>query len=311
MIKTPLIRALKGQGLKAASEYHEGSEAQVAAARAATANVLVEEHLWLVDRILSRTAAGFPSHVDRADLWAAGVLGLVEASQRFDPAHGVPFDRFASARVRGEILEATRLRDLAPRRLRRSLRELSTAQQTLSAQLGRAPEVEELAWHMGRDVESVTALLVDAARTADAVSLDAPARGDDQGSEGAGAALPELGAGPAEQLEDSEMLGSIREAVEHLPSPLLEIVVRSYWDGDRLADIAADMGVTTQRVAQYRQEAIVALTAWFSRLYEEITPPAESAPGRARRMAFCSEMAARSTWRSRLTRDAAKAAETA
>src|SRR5215216_1441254 len=88
---------------------------------------LVNEHLWLVDRLARQTARKLPSYVDRSELWSAGALGLVDAARRYDPTQKVPFAAYATARVRGEMLETARQADLAPRRLRRSLRELSEA----------------------------------------------------------------------------------------------------------------------------------------------------------------------------------------
>lgn len=297
MTTSSLTRALSG---RAFSRPVDGSvrERRVTAARHAGTNALIQEHLWLVDRILSRTAASFPAHVERSDLWSAGVLGLVEAAQRFDPDKGVPFDRYASARVRGEILEATRSRDLAPRRLRRRIRELAQTTQRLNAELGRDVTVEELAAELDLTVDELLDLREAADNLSDTTSLDLPV-GESGVSRGE---LLDGGADtdPAALLEDRELHGTVRDAVQALPSPLLEIVVRSYWNGERLADIADDMGVTPQRVAQYRAEAITAMTAWFSRLYDGLTPPADTAPGRARRVAFAAEMASRSTWRARL-----------
>ena len=254
---------------------------------------LVTGHLWLVDRLAANAARRYPSHVDRRDLWSAGVLGLVEASRRYDPSTGVPFASFASARVRGEIIDQARSRDMASRRLRQVLRLVVRASDFLAQHLGRTATLDEIAQATGIPLETVRSALDELAAITDVQSLDEPSTANDN-------ALVAREDEPADQLTEAELLGTVRDAVDQLPEPLRTIVMRSYWDGARLQDIADDMNVTFQRVAQYRNEALVALNAWFSHLYDELDDPDADAPGKARRAAFCATMAARSTWRSRL-----------
>ena len=254
---------------------------------------LVTEHLWLVDRLAANAARRYPAHTDRHELWSAGVLGLVEASRRYDPAAGVPFAAFASARVRGQIIDQVRSRDMASRRLRRILRVVVRASEFLAQHLGRAPTIEEISKASGMPLEMVRGALDDLAALADPASLDEAGPAADH-------ALVDMAPDPGDQLAETELLGTLREAVDRLPEPLRSIVRRSYWDGARLQDIANDMGITFQRVAQYRAEALAALNAWFSQLYEELGGPAEQGPGQARRAAYCSQMALSSSWRARL-----------
>lgn len=254
---------------------------------------LVTEHLWLVDRLAANAARRYPAHTDRHELWSAGVLGLVEASRRYDPNEGVPFAAYASARVRGQIIDQVRSRDLASRRLRRVLRVVVRASDFLAQHLGRAPTLEEISQASGMPLEMVREALDDLAMLTDPASLD-------ESSPGIDAALVDRSDDPGDQLAETELLGALREAVERLPEPLRAIVTRSYWEGARLQDIATDMGITFQRVAQYRSEALTALNAWFSQLYEELGPPDDRGPGRARRAAYCSTMSLHSSWRARL-----------
>ncbi len=256
---------------------------------------LVTEHLWLVDRLAANAARRYPAHTDRNELWAAGVLGLVEASRRFDPNEGVPFASYASARVRGQIIDQVRSRDLASRRLRRILRVVVRASEFLAQHLGRAPTIEEIAQASGMPLEMVRSALDDLTALSDPASLD-------ESGPGADAMLVDRADDPGDQLAEAELVGTVREAVDRLPEPLRTIVMRSYWDGTRLQDIAEDMGITFQRVAQYRAEALTALNAWFSHLYEdELHSTGEArGPGQARRTAYCATMATNSTWRARL-----------
>lgn len=265
------------------------------------AQQLVEEHLWLVDRMVGQAARRFPRYVERSELWSAGVLGLVEAARRYTPSYNVPFAAYASARVRGEMMSSMRSGDIAPRRLRASLRELTAVVESLTQELGRVPTLAEVATAAGIDVEVVRSRMYSAAKLK-TTSLDdesSPAQGDQ--------ALTTTSTEPSERLNDREMLGALREAVSELPEPLKSILVRSNWNNERLVDIAADMGISFQRVAQYRVEAITALAAWFATLYEAVPAPDPSLPGAVRRAAYCAALASQSTWRARL--DAGKSAD--
>jgi len=195
--------------------------------------------------------------------------------------------------VRGEIIDQARSRDMASRRLRQVLRLVVRASDFLAQHLGRTATLEEIAQATGIPLDTVRTALDELASITDVQSLDEPSTATDN-------ALVAREAEPADQLTEAELLGTVRDAVDQLPEPLRTIVMRSYWDGSRLQDIAQDMNITFQRVAQYRNEALVALNAWFSHLYDEIDDPDADAPGKARRAAFCATMAARSTWRSRL-----------
>jgi RNA polymerase sigma factor for flagellar operon FliA len=271
-----------------------GTEVQLPGVDEPVLSELVEDHLWLVDRIATQAARRFPRYVDRGDLWSAGVLGLVEAARRYDPTYNVPFAAYASARVRGEMLESVRAGDIAPRRLRRSLRELSAVVETLTQQLGRVPSLAEVADAAGIDVDAMRSRVHSAAKLS-TTSLD-----DDSSSSASEAALATLHTEPSEKLTQRELIGAVREAVSELPEPLKTILVRTHWNNERLVDVAADMGISFQRVAQYRVEAITALAAWFATLYDAVPTPDAGLPGAVRRAAFCASLAANSTWRARL-----------
>src|SRR5437660_2289341 len=105
----------------------------------------IEQHLPLVQHVVFQVAVHFPRHVDREELARAGALGLIEAAHRYDPARGVPFERFAAQRIRGAILDAVRAADWAPRSLRNAARSVDTTRQRLANDLGRAPTLAEMA----------------------------------------------------------------------------------------------------------------------------------------------------------------------
>lgn len=266
---------------------------------------LVESHLYLVQHIVNQLASRYPRHIDRSELWSAGAAGLVDASRRYDPATGVPFSRYASIRIRGAIIDSTRTRDWATRSLRREMRTLSTAASEFEQQHGRSATTSELAELLGLTVDEV-ASLQSAAQTASLLHLDQPVGpAPDDGT--FGDRIPELVTDhlPAEAIEQQELVGTVRTAVEMLPDVQRLVVEAYFFDGRLLRDIADELGVTEARVSQIRSEALTAIQAYFSDAFGDVPPVARTAPGVRQRAAFVANVAAASTWRSRLEAGAA------
>lgn len=261
------------------------------------ANDLVEEHLYLVQHVVNQVAVRYPRHVDRQELWAAGAAGLVDASRRYDPSTEVPFARYASIRIRGAIIDSTRSRDWATRSLRRRARELADVAHRIEQEQGSAPTVTELADALGVSEDDVRERQ-QASRRATLLQLDQPVSDGDGGMDTLESMLPDdaVDRAPAEALEERELLGTVRVAVEHLDSPHREVVERCFFGGELLQDIATSLGVTEARVSQIRTEAITAMRAWVATRYDGVPAVAANAPGARRRASYLASMQAHTTW---------------
>ena len=121
-------------------------------------NARIEANLPLVKHVVFQVAVHFPRHVDREELARAGALGLVEAARRYDESRGVPFERFAAQRIRGAILDSVRAADWAPRSVRLLARRLESTEQQLASELGRVPNVDEMAQALGVSHEELARL---------------------------------------------------------------------------------------------------------------------------------------------------------
>jgi len=120
--------------------------------------------------------------------------------------------------------------------------------------------------------------------------------------ESLGDALPELDVEslPEESFTRREMLGTLRTAIEFLPSPQRDVVERYYLNGEMLQDIAASMGVTEARVSQVASEAINAIRAYMKQLYDGVPEVPDNAPGKRNRAAYLGTMSTHTTWRGRI-----------
>lgn len=258
---------------------------------------LVTEHLDLVQQVVARVAARFPQHVDRSELWNAGALGLVDAARRYDPTMGIPFPRYAAVRIRGAIIDATRSRDWASRSTRRRMRELREAAEDLRARHGREPERHELAEALDVDLRELAGIEA-AGRASALLHLDQPLAAPDAdmtlGDLVTESTVDHL---PDEQLEQRELIGTLRVAVRHLPPVQREVIERYYSRGEYLREIADRLGVTEARVSQIRSEALQAMRAYFATTFDGVPAVEETAPGRRARTAFLQEMHRDSTLR--------------
>src|SRR6056297_334872 len=111
-------------------------------------NILMENYLRIVKYTADRIYAKLPDKVELDDLVSAGIFGLMDAIDAFDPTRGVKFETYCSARIRGSILDELRSMDWVPRLVRSRAHKLNSALQSLEAELGRKPTEKELAKRM-------------------------------------------------------------------------------------------------------------------------------------------------------------------
>ena len=118
-------------------------------ARPSLRNRLVLQYAPLVKYVAGRLRTRMPESVDPDDLVSDGVLGLMDAIERFEPARGLSFQTFAVPRIRGAIIDGMRSMDFVPRSVRDKLRTVQRAQVALEERLGRVPEDAEVAREVG------------------------------------------------------------------------------------------------------------------------------------------------------------------
>jgi RNA polymerase sigma factor for flagellar operon FliA len=111
----------------------------------------MENYLHLVKYSAERICVKLPDKVELDDLIQAGIFGLKDALEAYDPERGVKFETYCAPRIRGSILDELRSMDWVPRLVRARAHQLSRAMQTLEAELGRIPTEQELAEELELD----------------------------------------------------------------------------------------------------------------------------------------------------------------
>jgi RNA polymerase sigma factor for flagellar operon FliA len=213
---------------------------------------LVLHYTPLVKQVAARVAVGLPSSVDRADLVSAGIVGLLEAIERFDANRGAPFESYAMARIRGAIVDELRAADWVPRSVRAKARAIEAAYQEVEARLHRVPTDEELAAAAGLTVEQLHIALSEISATGLVALDEATALGD---------VLADRAEGPAGVLEQVETREVLAAAVNRLPQRERAVLVHHYVEGLTLAQIGDGLGVTESRISQIHAKALIHLRA--------------------------------------------------
>jgi RNA polymerase sigma factor for flagellar operon FliA len=215
---------------------------------------LVMAHVELVRTMAHQLRRRLPPQVELGELVSAGVLGLIDAATRYQPALGVPFDAYARRRVHGAMLDALRRLDSVPRSVRRFQREAEHATASLRQSLGREPEAEDIAARLGIDAAEYDRMLDE---------LRSTELGVGRTSRGSDGRLVELAldgeGGPYVQLERQELRRRLARALGQLPERERQILALSYVEELTLAEIGRVFGVTESRVSQLRTQAVLRL----------------------------------------------------
>ncbi|MCL4290709.1 MAG: RNA polymerase sigma factor WhiG [Thermoleophilia bacterium] len=224
---------------------------------------LVLTYAPLVKYVAGRLGAGLPAHVDESDLVSYGLLGLIDAIERYDPGRDVKFETYAISRIRGSIIDELRSLDWVPRSVRSRARAIEKAIAQLEAQLLRAPTDEEIAAKLGVSEEDLDESLLEISRSSIGALDELWA--SPTGSGDAVALVDTLedphAVAPGGQLEASEIKELVGEAIASLPEREKLVITLYYYEELTLREIGEVLGVTESRVSQLHTKAILRLKA--------------------------------------------------
>jgi RNA polymerase sigma factor for flagellar operon FliA len=230
----------------------------------------VEAGLPFVEALARRMASTMPHSIDISDLVQDGVIGLIDAANRFDDSRGIKFETFAERRIRGAMIDALR-KDAWPRGVRRVRRELEAAREKLRATLGHEPSLADLAQAIGSDEKRLGKTIV-RINTIESTSPFSNADSVDE-SQLPAVLVPAEPERPDLQYEKDEVKNRVRNAIATLPVREQRVIALYYYNEVTMKDIGAELGVNESRVSQLHARAIRRLR---EALGAEITPVAAS-----------------------------------
>lgn len=223
---------------------------------------LILEHTHLIRYVAGRIAMRLPSHISLDDLMSAGVLGLIDAVDKFDTSKKVMFKTYAEFRIRGAILDELRAMDWVPRSIRKKSSQLENVYNQLQHRLGRPASDEEVAQEMNVSLEQFHQLL-DEVKGVNLLSID------DQDSplsqldteQVMNALGKEDTDDPLSMLGLAELRSQVAEAIKQLPEKEKLVVSLYYYDELTMREIGEVLGYTESRISQMHTKAILRLRA--------------------------------------------------
>ena len=219
----------------------------------------------LVKFVAGRVAVGLPQHVEQADLVSYGVIGLIDAIERFDPVRQVKFETYAIPRIKGAIIDELRAIDWVPRSVRSKARALEQAHSTLEAQLLRAPTDAELAAELDVSEDELAETLRQMSLVGVAALDEVFMVGGDRTERTTlGDTIPDATAGPVAVFEDKESKEILAKAIAQLGDREKTVLSLYYYEGLTLAEIGEILGVTESRVCQIHTKAVLQLRTRLS-----------------------------------------------
>jgi len=223
-------------------------------------NFLLTEHMPLVKRLAHQMKAKLPPSVEVDDLVQAGMIGLLDAINRYEENHGAQFETYAVLRIRGAMLDELRSSDWMPRSTRANMRKVEQAMATLQQQLGRPPSESEVAQSLKLPLADYQELLGDSGghqlvyyedfhdEDGNDSFLDRYAVDDDD---------------PLKSLLDTDFRQTVIDAIDALP-PREKMLMGLYYEEElNLKEIGAVMGVSESRVSQLHTQAVARLRTYL------------------------------------------------
>ncbi len=228
--------------------------------REAEREQLILDHLSQIKYIAQRISTKLPSHVELNDLVSAGVLGLLDAIEKFDPSRGVKFKTYAELRIKGAILDSLRNLDWAPRSLRKKSKDLEKVYRDLEQRLGRPATDKEVCDEMEISYEEFYEL-VDQIKGLNLGSFQELApQDDDRNSEPLVKYVPDAPQmDPFFLFHKSEIRGLLGGAIDLLPKKERLVVSLYYYDELTMKEIGKVLGVNESRVSQLHTKAMLRL----------------------------------------------------
>ena len=225
-------------------------------------NERVVEHLHLVKYCALRLLNRMPQNrIDFNDLFSAGALGLIDAVEKFDPALGISFEKYAMIRIKGAMLDEIRASDPVPRAVRTNIARLENAIASLERKLGRMPEEEEIVKELGVSYDEFRQML-DEAKSVSILSqsLEEMMEGGVHPEE-----LIASGEEVINSIQREELVAILSELISQLPEREQLILSLYYNEELTMKEIGQILGYTESRVSQLHTQIILKLRSRMKR----------------------------------------------
>jgi RNA polymerase sigma factor for flagellar operon FliA len=220
---------------------------------------LIRDNLYLVDILVGRMVTQVPAFMNRDDMRSAGMLGLIDAANKFDESKNILFKTFAEYRIRGAILDEMRKLDWFSRSLREKQNKLSRTMIKLERKLGRTPEEEEMAREMEISLEEYQLILGEVGHLG-CVSLNETLTDSGEGTSFIDSLADQrTDLTPAAQLENKELTKIMAGILQELSEKERLVISLYYYEELTQKEIADVLEVSEGRISQLHSQALLKL----------------------------------------------------
>jgi RNA polymerase sigma factor for flagellar operon FliA len=207
-----------------------------------------------------RMAAKLPSHIQAEDLISAGIIGLIDALDKFNPAREVQFKTYAQIRIQGAMKDELRALDWVSRSMRQKVKRLEHAYATLEQELGRPPSSEEVANSLGIEMDEFEEMLDDVKGTS-LVSLEELGQGpaSEDKSSLLEALLTRQDQDPLEMLNLQDLKKALTLAIGELPEKERLVLSLYYFEELTMKEVGKVLNLTESRISQLHTQTVLRL----------------------------------------------------
>ncbi|WP_166237925.1 FliA/WhiG family RNA polymerase sigma factor [Paenibacillus turpanensis] len=229
---------------------------------------LIENYLPLVDYVSSRLAIGLPKNVSRDDLSSYGIMGLIDAVEKFELERGLQFETYASWRIRGAIIDGLRQGDWVPRSVREKAKKVEDAYQKLEQQYMRTVSDAEICEYLDISEKEFQAMLQDIAVTT-ICSLEDPIR-EEESETRLSLLVDDKAVSPERKVNEIYLKDALAKAILRLTDKERTVVSLLYYEDLSLSEIAEVMSLSPSRISQLHSKAILRLKGVLGRYKSQL-----------------------------------------
>lgn len=235
---------------------------------AATKDEIIVEYAPLIKYVAQKIASRLPPNIELDDLISCGVIGLMDAIEKFDPTRENKFKTYAEFRIRGAILDELRAQDWVPRSVREKAKLVERTYQKLERDLGRAATDDEMCRELNINQDEYHELL-NKAKSVSLLNIDDSStfsRGDKKLMMG----LMEhrRSSNPFSAVNFKRAQEKIKDGIKSLPEKQRLVLSLYYYEDLNLKEIGQVLDVTESRVSQLHTQAILKLRAKLKSVFE-------------------------------------------
>lgn len=233
---------------------------------------IIRKYLYLVKYVAGRVAIGLPPNVEFNDLVSYGILGLLDAIEKYDVTQGNKFETYGVSRIRGAIMDELRKLDWAPRLLRKRAREIERKMRELEDRLGRPANEDELARSLKMSVEDLNGIYSELNSTT-FLSLDEVWQNDDGNKPISRLQTVEdsLITDQFSYVHQGEVKELLAQSIDQLPEKEKLVIVLYYYENLTLREIGDVLNVSESRVCQIHTKVVLRLRSMLMKKTGEIT----------------------------------------